>query len=172
MLQSRLKPRPRTTPLGTSHQHVSTPDFTSNDQQIDDESPEDIFGSFLAHLLPDDAPSFHGDAGQHLLYSSPRHGVLDIMVPSYPGSSDNRSEEIDAGGTTQVEAGRKLFAHFLWSAGLVVAEGVESASEGDSESIWSVEGETVMELGAGVYFSTFVEWQKIDKHFQAPPSHL
>ena len=75
------------------------------------------------------------------------------MVPSYPGSNNNRSEEITAGQTNQVDAGRKLFAHFLWSAGMVVAEGVELADGAESESIWAVEGETVLELGAGMYFS-------------------
>lgn len=69
------------------------------------------------------------------------------MVPSYPSSSEKRSEEIAAGlkkqdGTVdQVDEGRKLFAHFLWSAAMVVAEGVEEADmpivEGEMES-WKV----------------------------------
>jgi hypothetical protein len=89
------------------------------------------------------------------------------MVPSYPSSSEKRSEEIAAGlkkedGTVnQVDKGRKLFAHFLWSAAMVVAEGVEEADmpivEGEIESearreareIWGVRGESVLELGAG-----------------------
>jgi hypothetical protein len=140
MLQSRLKPLTRANATST----VPTPDLDNNNEE-NDESPEDIFGSYLAHLLPDDAPTFHGDPGQHLLYSSPRYGDLDIMVPSYPDSSTNRSD-----------SARRLFAHFLWSAGLVVAEGVELADDAQSKSIWAMEGETVLELGAGMYF--FLRW--------------
>ncbi|KAJ5236315.1 hypothetical protein N7489_006406 [Penicillium chrysogenum] len=81
----------------------------------------------LTHLFLDDAPSFHGDPGQHLLYSSPRYGDLSIMVPSYPILSEKSSEEIAAGqakpdgSVNQVDEGRKLFAHFLWGAAMVVA---------------------------------------------------
>ncbi|CAI7580053.1 unnamed protein product [Penicillium bialowiezense] len=157
MLHSRLRPLPRRNAV-PSAPSAPTPEFENEDLQVD-ESPEDLFGTFLPHLFPDDAPSFHGDPGQHLLYSSPRYGDLDIMVPSYP-SSGNRSEEIAAGqpkadGTVnQVDEGRKLFAHFLWSAAMVVAEGVEMADEPGSEGteardIWAVEGESVLELGAG-----------------------
>jgi hypothetical protein len=73
----------------------------------------------LPHLFLDDAPSFHGDLGQHLLYSSPRYGDLNIMVPSYPILSEKSSEEIAAGqakpdgSVNQVDEGRKPFAHFL-----------------------------------------------------------
>ncbi|KAJ5776439.1 uncharacterized protein N7511_001450 [Penicillium nucicola] len=145
MFQSRLRPLPRANPTTT----VQRPDFGDNNEEIDDESQEDIFSSYLAHLLPDDAPSFHGDPGQHLLYSSPRYGELDIMVPSYPGESQNRSDEIAAGQTSKVDEGRKLFAHFLWSAAMVVADEIELADEADSKNTWAVEGETVLELGAG-----------------------
>ncbi|CAG8277012.1 unnamed protein product [Penicillium olsonii] len=156
MLHSRLRPLPRRNAV-PSAPSAPTPDFENED--IADESPEDLFGTFLPHLFPDDAPSFHGDPGQHLLYSSPRYGDLDIMVPSYP-SSGNRNDEIGAGqpkadgSVNQVDAGRKLFAHFLWSAAMVVAEGVEMADEPGSEGseakeIWAVEGESVLELGAG-----------------------
>lgn len=77
------------------------------------------------------------------------------MVPSYPSQSEKRSEEIAAGQPgaagkeSEVEVGRKLFAHFLWSAAMVVAEGVE---EGGG---WTVDGERVLELGAGL-FSPFM----------------
>lgn len=59
----------------------------------------------------------------------------------------------------QVEAGRKLFAHFLWSAALFVAEGVEDADRSqtnreinvrrEAREIWSFKGESVLEVGAG-----------------------
>ncbi|EAW11507.1 putative nicotinamide N-methyltransferase [Aspergillus clavatus NRRL 1] len=161
MLHSRLRPLPRRhAPLHQSSSPSSTapaPDFQDQDDLEVEESPEDIFTAFLPHLFPDDAPSFHGDPGQHLLYSSPRYGNLDIMVPSYPSQSEKRTEEIAAGlpqdgKVNQVEEGRKLFAHFLWSAAMVVAEGVENAdtSSVDSDTaMWQVKGESVLELGAG-----------------------
>ena len=53
----------------------------------------------------------------------------------------------------QSEPGRKLFAHYVWNAGVLLAELISGlvASVGElSESAsWSVEGETVLELGAG-----------------------
>lgn len=86
------------------------------------------------------------------------------MVPTYPGQSEKRTEEIAAGlehkdGVNKVEEGRKLFAHLLWSAAMVVAVGVEDADTAQSSSesnaqketreMWSVKGESVLELGAG-----------------------
>lgn len=127
MIHSRLHPLP-------SHEN-------DNDN---DESPEDLFTSSLWNLFPDDAPSFHGDPGQCLRYASPRYGNLTIMVPSYPGQG--------GGGGNSVEQGRALFAHLLWSAAMVVAEGVEDAdddSQTGARSMWRVKGERVLELGAG-----------------------
>ncbi|OQE47293.1 hypothetical protein PENCOP_c001G00721 [Penicillium coprophilum] len=168
MLHSRLRPLPRRNHPSTPS--APAPEFQNQDTNSEpDEEPEDLFGAFLPHLFPDDAPSFHGDPGQHLLYSSPRYGDLNIMVPSYPSSSQSqkRSEEIAAGqakpdgSVNQVDEGRKLFAHFLWSAAMVVAEGVEEAdtplAPGESETeaqkenreLWGVKGESVLELGAG-----------------------
>lgn len=80
------------------------------------------------------------------------------MVPSYPGQSEKRTEEIAAGAVNQVEEGRKLFAHFLWSAAMVVAEGVEDAAAAEAgeavkkpgKMMWNVKGHKVLELGAGM----------------------
>lgn len=84
------------------------------------------------------------------------------MVPSYPDQSENRSEENTDGQVNDADKGRKLFAHFLWSAAMVVAEGVEKAehlsSVGQLDSdtaMWKVTGESVLELGAGSYFPGF-----------------
>ena len=88
------------------------------------------------------------------------------MVPSYPSQSDKPSEEVAAGlaredgKVNDVEQERKLFAHFLWSAAMVVAEGIENAaalesgsgsvSSGNNDTaLWRVNGERVLELGAG-----------------------
>ncbi|KAL1858389.1 hypothetical protein Plec18167_006909 [Paecilomyces lecythidis] len=153
MLHSRLRPLPRRQQRPT--EAIPRPDFEEEDGN-DYEDPEDLFSAFLPHLFPDDAPSFHGDPGQRLLYSSPLYGDLEIMVPSYPGQSEKRSEEIAAGlsGNNEIEEGRKLFAHFLWSAAMVVAEGIEkdaaAAIDGvQNNGIWTVKGESVLELGAG-----------------------
>ncbi|RAL00650.1 putative nicotinamide N-methyltransferase [Aspergillus ibericus CBS 121593] len=156
MLHARLRPLPRRHPFPlSSSPSAPRPDFVDPEGDADpDEDSEDLFAAFLPHLFPDDAPSFHGDPGQHLLYSSPRYGDLEIMVPSYPDQSERRSDN----PVNQVEEGRKLFAHFLWSAGMVVAEGVEKAdmlessgqlSGTDDVAMWRVKGENVLELGAG-----------------------
>jgi EEF1A N-terminal glycine/lysine methyltransferase len=89
--------------------------------------------SFLPHIFPDDAPSFHGDPGQHLFYQSRPYGSPEIMISTYPGQSEECTEEIAAGQSmnNDVEEGRKLFAHYLWSAAMVVAESVENAAQGD-----------------------------------------
>ena len=169
MLHSRLRPAPRqNVTKATTTPTALAPDFRDENESLDaTESPEDLFGAFLPYLFPDDTPSFHGDPGQHLIYSSPRYGELEIMIPSYPGQTGKKSEEVAIGlekkdGANKAEQGRQLFAHFLWSAAMVVAEGVENAdrkaTENDSavqkeaREIWSVHGETVMELGAGKFF--------------------
>lgn len=81
------------------------------------------------------------------------------MVPSYPGESEKPNDEVAAGTEgSSVEEGRKLFAHFLWSAAMVVAEGIEDADAHDAlghrdgdKSMWRVKGESVLELGAGTF---------------------
>lgn len=156
MLHSRLRPLSRRT--RTPPPSIPTPNLQDTDTSpTDDEDAEDLFSSVLPHLFPDDAPSFHGDPGRHLLYASPRYGELDIMVPAYPSASEKRTEEVAAGmaradgGTNEVDEGRKLFAHFLWSAAMVVAEGVEDAEALPTrdDGMWKVTGERVLELGAG-----------------------
>ena len=93
------------------------------------------------------------------------------MVPGYPSTeaSASKSKESDKGEEVEsTEDGWRLFAHFLWSAALVVAEGVEGAAMLEAEMErdgafpeewntrrmsgdlrWSVKGEHVLELGAG-----------------------
>lgn len=168
MLHTRLRPLrlPRAADLpSSSSSSGATPNCGSEDVDEDfDEDPEDLFASFIQipHLFPDDVPHIHGDPGQQLIYSSPLYGDLRIMVPSYPGQSEDKSKEtigvspVD-GATARLEEERKLHAHFLWSAGMVVAEGIEYADsqsksgDGDLE-MWKVRGEKVLELGAGLFF--------------------
>lgn len=168
MLHVRLRPLPRRHPTTTESISTAAPTFQDEDDDTETDEPEDLLSAFLPHLSPDDAPPFHGDPGQHLFYSSPRYGDLEIMVPAYP---EKRTEEtrpnLEKGDrVNEVEEGRKLFAHLLWSAAMVVAEGVEDAdlhahadtraqtsSETDAQKerreMWSVKGESVLELGAG-----------------------
>ncbi|CBF77292.1 hypothetical protein AN4541.2 [Aspergillus nidulans FGSC A4] len=168
-LHARLRPLPRR--LATqppSESAAPTPHFEDPpDGANAEDDAEDLFSSFLPHLFPDDAPQFHGDPGQYLLYSSPRYGELQIMVPSYPSQSQSgaRSKEIaeglprSDGQVNQVEEGRKLFAHFLWSAAMVVAEGLEQAdteSGGSEAEFWKVQNEKVLELGAGAGLPSIV----------------
>ncbi|KAK2767428.1 hypothetical protein FQN54_003584 [Arachnomyces sp. PD_36] len=188
MLHSRLRPLPRN--QNQSHRPPdpntkknpitasAETDLDLDDEDEDDEDPEDLFSCFLPHLLPDDAPSFHGDPGKILLYSSslPDMKELEIMVPGYPDEKDKKDgtgvnavkEEgkdiADVMGKEGTDDGRMLFAHYVWSAALLVAEGVEGAVVAETRANengmgcakverkdmrWSVRGENVMELGAG-----------------------
>lgn len=166
MLHSRIRPLPRRSKPQPDNSRREPDVYPAADslkaeaaeEEEVEEEVEDLFASVLPHLLPDDAPSFHGDPGQLLQYVSPLYGNLEILVPSYPGQSDSRNEEIAAGQRapgddkpSPIEAGRRLFAHFLWSAALVVAEGVENAAAKKSgNGMWDVDGQTVLELGAGM----------------------
>ncbi|OAL35999.1 hypothetical protein AYO20_04660 [Fonsecaea nubica] len=122
---------------------------------------EDIFSSALSTLFTDDTQTSHGVPGGHVSYHSPRFGKIDLRIPQHPAA----------------EEGRTLFAHYLWNAGVIMAEGLERASSsgtegerdqappphqhqqdgGDGEQkseewqkrYWDVRGTKVLELGAG-----------------------
>lgn len=170
MLRSRLRPLPRRQ-QAPSTTAAPAPDFKDNDQIEVEETPEDFFEAFLPSLLPDDAPQFLGDPGQHLLYSSPSFGDLEIAVPSYPTLNRVTTEETattqntHADDTVPVQDGRTLFAHFVWSSGLVAAEGIENAHLYETNptavgkeayQIWNVKGQSVLELGAGAGLPSIV----------------
>jgi hypothetical protein len=89
------------------------------------------------------------------------------MVPQYPEKSGNLNGKPNPKDgdiiVNEVEEGRKLFAHMLWSSAMVVAERLEDAAtitaaekrpSGDdlAHDSWSVQGHTVLELGAGSLF--------------------
>jgi len=125
-------------------------------------SQEDIFSSALSSLFTDDTQNSHGSPGGSLTYTSPVFGDIELQIPAHP----------------DVEEGRKLFAHYLWNASLVVAEGIECASVGvgvngdnkngqtdcrecgDWNSRWNVRERRVLELGAGMSLRTFL-WERI-----------
>lgn len=92
--------------------------------------PEDILSSALGVIFPDDITNQHGDRDNSVIYLSPSLGPLTLTLADPKG-----------------EDSRKLFSHFLWNAGLQLAEFIEEG--GVQETGWSVEGEKVLELGAG-----------------------
>ncbi|KAK4508260.1 hypothetical protein PRZ48_001998 [Zasmidium cellare] len=93
-----------------------------------DDDPEDIFASAPGLIFTDDLRNMHGDDASVLVYKSKRFGDIELRTAD-----------------PEKEGDRKLFAHYLWNAGIKMAELI---SEEDAE--WRVEGERVLELGAGV----------------------
>jgi EEF1A N-terminal glycine/lysine methyltransferase len=121
-------------------------------------SPEDIFSSSLSALFPDDCQVQHGDADTKILYRSARYGDLEFCCADVDGEEE-----------------RSKFAHYLWNAGVLMAEVVGGAGGGASlqmteedwgrrefrggrqwwldeceERTWAVKRHKVLELGAGV----------------------
>lgn len=99
-----------------------------------DSSSEDIFNSAIDLIFPDETRNFHGSSGSHVIYKSRQFGNVKLGLAA-PESED----------------GRKLFAHYLWNAGLLLAEFLEApvqASDTDA-STWDIRGHRVLELGAG-----------------------
>ena len=115
----------------------------------DSPSQEDIFSAAIGTLFTDDTHNSHGSPGGSLTYTSPAFGDIELRIPAHP----------------DVEEGRKLFANYLWNAGILVAEGVERGSlgavvgkdNGDTRlwdsRWWDVRGKTVLELGAGMFMT-------------------
>lgn len=96
------------------------------EQCIDSNEPDDIFSSAVGLIFTDDLRNQHGDPGATVIYKSNRYGDIKLSVADPVGEDD-----------------RRLFAHYLWNAGVYLAELI-SEEEG-----WSVKDETVIELGAG-----------------------
>lgn len=96
-----------------------------------DEDPEDIFAAAPGLIFTDDLRNIHGDPGSIIVYKSKRFGDLELRTADPDGEDE-----------------RKLFSHYLWNAGIKMAELI---SHNELEhGKWSVEGEKVLELGAGV----------------------
>lgn len=124
-------------------------------------TPEDIFGSTLGSIFTDDLQNQHGDdADTVIIYKSAKFGDLEFRTADVNG-----------------EEQRRKFAHYLWNAGVLMGEVVggraeEKAEQAEDEAIagddedegwkngewwmsrddegrWSVQGEAVLELGAG-----------------------
>ncbi|KAF1948968.1 hypothetical protein CC80DRAFT_282480 [Byssothecium circinans] len=124
-------------------------------------SPEDIFSSSLGAIFTDDLQNQHGtDPSTTILYTPSN--------PRYASPIELHAADVDG------EEQRRKFAHYLWNAGVLMGELVGGRAgagaygrrnnEGDSgrwgegewwlsreeEAAWSVKGERVLELGAGV----------------------
>jgi len=99
-----------------------------------DSSSEDIFSSAIDLIFPDETRNFHGSSGSHVIYKSRQFGNVKLELAAL-----------------ESEDGRKLFAHYLWNASLLLAELLEapiSMSDIDG-STWDIREHRVLELGAG-----------------------
>jgi hypothetical protein len=105
---------------------------------------EDIFSNALTFLFPDETRNQHGDPGSAVAYRNSRFGDLKLQLAD-PAAVNNG-----------------LFAHYLWNAGVMMAELVSASSrdgateswgqqigEVDNWDVWDMTGQTVLELGAG-----------------------
>ncbi|KAH0347908.1 hypothetical protein KCU83_g6575, partial [Aureobasidium melanogenum] len=101
----------------------------------EEDSPEDIFASAPGFLFTDDLRNQHGDPGSIIIYKSQRFGDISLTT-----ADPNGEEE------------RTLFSHYLWNAGILLAERVSGQRllNDEEEKQWSVQGHNVLELGAGV----------------------
>ncbi|KAH6633705.1 putative methyltransferase-domain-containing protein [Boeremia exigua] len=94
--------------------------------------PEDIFGSSLGGVFTDDLQNQHGDDPDTVIvYSNARHGALEFRTADIHGEEE-----------------RRKMAHYLWNAGVLMAELWWVGRE--EERAWAVRGQRVIELGAGV----------------------
>lgn len=92
-----------------------------------EEDPEDIFASAPGLIFTDDLRNIHGDPESIVVYTSKRFGPIELCTADPEGERE-----------------RRLFSHYVWNASIKLAELVSAESE------WRVDGETVLELGAGV----------------------
>lgn len=98
------------------------------DDQEEEEEPEDIFAFAAGLIFTDDSRNFHGDDRSTLVYKSARFGDIELRTA-------DPSQEND----------RQLFAHYLWNAGIKMAELLSNPPD----MPWSVRDQRVLELGAG-----------------------
>ena len=100
-----------------------------------EESAEDIFTSAPGILFKgDDTRNQWGDSGDTIVYHNKTFGDISLLTAE-----------------PEAEEERRLFSHYLWNAGILVAERVSGhrlLSDQEREQ-WSLKGQTVLELGAG-----------------------
>ncbi|PNS16296.1 Protein N-methyltransferase nnt1 [Sphaceloma murrayae] len=100
-----------------------------------EETPEDIFSSAPGLIFPDDLLTHHGEPGALLIYHSAKYGPVEVQTAD-----------------PVVDTDRRLFGHYLWNAGVLMAERISGERLLDRREVerWSVKGQRVLELGAGV----------------------
>jgi hypothetical protein len=97
--------------------------------------PEDFLASSLGVIFPDDITNQHGDPSTPVIYLSSIFGPLHLTLAD-PRGEDNL----------------QLFSHFLWNAGVLLAEFIVEGNETEL----GVRGEDVLEVGAGTGLSGIV----------------
>jgi hypothetical protein len=97
-----------------------------------DDEPEDIFASAPGFLFTDDLTNSHGAPEAIIQYQNKRFGNIELQTADPDGEQE-----------------RTLFSHYLWNAGLKLGELISHADQ-QEDMRWNVEGDRVMELGAGV----------------------
>jgi len=110
--------------------------FLLRKPQPPDPTPEENFENAVGLLFPDNVRTFHGDPGSHITYLSKRFGDLELRLFE-PYDQDEHV----------------LFAHHIWNSGIQMSEFIGQANDPMKEAHddrWNVEGEKVLELGAGV----------------------
>ena len=109
--------------------------FLVRTAQVPVEQPEDVYSNAVGLLFPDNIRTFHGNPGSCVTYLSKRFGDIKLRLADPLKQED-----------------RTLFAHFIWNSGIQMAEFISQASDeakDEKDERWNVEGETVLELGAG-----------------------
>lgn len=96
-----------------------------------DPDPEDIFASAPGFLFTDDLTNSHGSPDSLIVYKNTRFGDFKLTTAD-PSDNDER----------------QLFSHYLWNAGVKLAELLSHGDE-HHDKRWNLEGERVLELGAG-----------------------
>ena len=97
-----------------------------------DDEPEDIFAAAPGFLFTDDLTNSHGAPESIIQYKNKRFGEIELQTADPEGEQE-----------------RTLFSHYLWNAGLKLGELISHAGLQEDKR-WNVEGQRVMELGAGV----------------------
>jgi len=94
----------------------------------DDEEVEDIFAYAPGLIFTDDLRVSHGDRGSIIVYESTRFGPIRLRTAEPANEHD-----------------RQLYSHYLWNSAIKMANLVADRQHPG----WNVEGERVLELGAG-----------------------
>ncbi|KAI6246027.1 Protein N-terminal and lysine N-methyltransferase EFM7 [Erysiphe necator] len=106
----------------------------TNKVRLKDDSsnaPEDIFSSAIAVVFPDEICNQHGDQFNNVIYDSTVCGEIELSL------ADPKIQNT------------QLFSHFLWNAAVQLSDLMEAAQGITEESLWNVQGQNVLELGAG-----------------------